>query len=135
MPGLNPGTVFRTRFKKEMVTLHEEDNTVDINRFPVAALNNMLGCEYFRSPMDLIFTNRETPEAETGFVTVVKQVVDGGVSCLGLEMGNRFPYVRPEGVVDSVCIRRKEKLIPRTQLRLMEDPLFFNLLAASYLQC
>ena len=135
MQGLNPGTVFRTRFEEEMKTLHERDNTVDINRFPVAALNNMLGCEYFRSPMDLIFTNRETPEAETGFVALVKQVVDGGVSCLGLELGNRFPNVRPEGGVDAVCIRRKEKLIPRTQLRLMQDPLFFNLLCASYLQC
>ena len=118
-----------------MNVLHEENGTCDINRFPVAALNNMLGCEYFRSPMDLIFTNRETPEAETGFVALVKQVVDGGVSCLGLEMGNRFPYLRPEGVIEYVCIRRKEKLVPTTQLRLMADPLFFNLLCASYLQC
>ena len=59
MPGLNPGTVFRTRFEEDLVVLYEENGTHDINRFPVAALNNMLGCEYFRSPMDLIFTNRE----------------------------------------------------------------------------
>ena len=46
-------------FRKGLAKLNERNDTADINRFPVAALNNMLGCEYFRSPMDLIFTNRE----------------------------------------------------------------------------
>ena len=95
----------------------------------------MLGCEYFRSHLDLIFSNRESPDQETGFIAVVKQVVDGGVSCLGLEMGSRFPYLNANGTVEEVCIRRKAKLLPTSQLRLMEDPLLFNLLCASHLQC
>ena len=133
--GLKPGTVFRTRFEKDLAQLREKDETKDVNRTPAAALNSVLGCEYFRSLLDLIFSNREAPEQDSGFIAVAKYIVDGGVSCLGLEMGSRFPYLNASGALDEVCIRRSSKLVPASQLRLMGDPLLFNMLCASYLQC
>ena len=104
-----------------------------INRIPAHALNIVLGTEFMRSMLDLVMSNRSAGARKGGFA-VTQYMLDGGVSCLGLESGARFPYMRADGGFEAICFRRT-KIIPQSSVALMSDPLFFNLIAMNYLDC
>ena len=102
--GVFAGTLFRSKLGKELY-----DHPKLLNRTPAHALNIMLGTSFFRSMLDLVMSNRTTGAKKGGYA-VTQFLLDGGVSCLGLESNTRFPYMRADGGFDSVQIRRLEKL-------------------------